>query len=82
MNASTKTVRRGTKRYRSILETAHDVQAYTLENYFIGAECNPLALVRYMGGDANLTGKLTFNEGKERPYTLHVHSNCWFEFNA
>ena len=80
MMAAIQTVRRNGKQYRQALETAHDCKVYTLGNYFIGEDCNPLALVRYMRPDALVQGKLT-TDGDGR-YTLHVHSNCWFEFGA
>jgi hypothetical protein len=78
------TVRRNTKRYQRILETATDCKVYSLRNYFIAEECNPLALAEYMGTDGrfrSLHSRLTTSNNGET-YTLHVHSNCWFEFRA
>lgn len=76
-----RTVRRGTKRYQAILDTAYDVNVYSLGNNFCGEPCNALALVRHMGADAFVRGQLTTGSGR-MPYTLHVHSNLWFEFRA
>jgi hypothetical protein len=77
------TIRRGTKRFRKIIDTAYDCDVYSLSNYFIAEPCNALALVRYANGDDYLgrMGKLTVG-GKGKQYTLHVHSNLWFEFRA
>lgn len=79
---TTQTVRRNTKRYRQILETARDCRVYSLSNHFCGKDCNPLALVEYMapeGRFASLKSRLS-TDGET--YTLHVHGNLWFEFRA
>lgn len=78
---TTVNVRRNSKRYKLALETAHDCKVYSLQNYFIADDCNALALVRYMDKEA-LFGACRLSTDGAGHYSLHVHSNLWFEFVA
>lgn len=78
---NTTKIRRNSKRYAAALETASDVRVYTLSNCFVGADCNTLALVRYMT-KGSVLGQCELTTDGEGNYTLHVHSNCWFTFKA
>lgn len=80
------TVRRNTKRHKLALQNAHDIKRYTLDNGFIGQDVDPGSFREYVFGRqvGMLTGgghgpKLTEHAGR---YTLHFHSNFWYEFSA
>ncbi len=83
MSSTIRTVRRNGKEYRRVVEEAKACRVFTLGNYFRGEDCNPLALCEYMteaGRFSMLKAKLTSSE--PNAYTLHVHSNCWFEIRT
>ncbi len=83
MERTIRTVRRNGREYRAVVEGAKSCRVYTLGNYFKGEDCNPLALCGYMteaGRLSMLKTKLTSKAANA--YTLHVHSNCWFEIKT
>jgi hypothetical protein len=65
------------KRITELKATLHTCRVFTLENYFHGKDADPVhawaALERYQG-------KLTDHE--DGRYTIHIHSNCWYELRA
>ena len=67
-----------TKRIAGLKAELTTCTVYTLENCFRGQPCDPAhawaALER--GLRARLTGS---GDGR---YTIHIHSNCWYELAA
>ena len=77
------TIRRNTKRYQQILETAMSCRCYSLHNYFHGEDVNELVLVEYMAKDGRFASPHTkLTDSGTGTYTLHIHSNLWFTFQA
>ena len=79
-----KTIKRNTKKDRDIFDNAINIKSYTLENCFTGKPC------KRIGWDGKNWlekewrkfdfSKLT-TDGKGA-YCLHIHSNCWYEFDS
>lgn len=77
------TIRRNTKRYQQILETAMSCRCYSLNNYFNGEDINELVLVEYMTKDGRFASSHSrLTDDGSGTYTLHIHSNLWFSFQA
>lgn len=85
-----KTIRRNSKQLEGIFKNAHDIKAYSLDNGFIAreitGECvdpdnwdNKVSPQEYLAKKfAQFTTNKLYKNGKV--YTLHIHSNLWYEF--
>ena len=69
-----KTIRKNTKARAAAIANAKDLQVFTLNNNFTGA---PVASILPHHLESS---KLSQHE--DGKYSLHVHSNCWYEFTA
>lgn len=73
-----KTIRRNSKQLNNIWHNAINGKLYTLDNCFIGENCN-CELIKKEYEDFNFA-KLW--EGEPGKYTVHIHSNCFYHFNS
>jgi len=86
------TVRRNSPRLEGIFQNAHDIKAYSLDNGFIArevtGECvdpsnwdNNISPQEYLAKKfAQFNSNKLYQKGNGR-YTLHIHSNLWYEFD-
>ena len=82
----TKTIGRNRqKKAEEIFDNAINIRSYTLDNGFVGKDCDRIG---YDGQNWLLKdwrrfdfSKLTTVPNSGR-YCLHVHSNCWYEFES
>jgi hypothetical protein len=78
-------VPRTTKRARAIMASAHTMTSYTLDDGFCGRTVEPEyidgILRRYWFDPDNQHRAYVRANGSGR-FTLHVHSNLWFDFSA
>jgi len=85
-----KTIRHNSKQLEGIFKNAHDIKSYSLENGFVGREVTG-ECVDPGNWDNNITPQeylarkfAQFNSNKlyrnDKGYTLHIHSNLWYEF--
>jgi hypothetical protein len=65
-----------TKRVDEIFATVQKCEVFTLENYFRGQECDKKYAREAL--DRWNFAKLTDNGNG---YTVHVHSNCWYDLS-
>lgn len=68
----------------AIFSHASNIKAYTLENGFTGKPANKLDCE---GNSWLMRNWLMFNFARltkdgDNKFTLHIHSNCWYEFEA
>jgi len=76
-----KTIRRNAvRKIRKILDNAHNISVYTLDNGFCAQESTVEALERTLNSEV-VPGRLTVN-GSGTRYTVHVHSNRWYSFDS
>jgi hypothetical protein len=68
--------RSATRQIAALKSKLAHCKVYTLENYFIGAEVEPRwawqALDRWHA---------KLRDNGNGTYTVHVHSNCWYELS-
>lgn len=88
MNATIKTIRRGTKQFERALDSATGIRSYSLGDGFVGKnmdEDNPALICSPREWLRRELERFRFAKlqhmGASR-YTLHVHSNLWYEFDA
>lgn len=67
--------RRATRQIADLKKQLTCCKVYTLENYFHGKEVEPEYAWKAL--ETGLRAKLTENDSGT--YTVHVHSNCWYE---
>lgn len=90
VNGGHMTVARNTKKAKQAIENAKNIRVFSLSNDFNGKPLSEKPVVpggevvsqsEFLSRELNsLHAKLTSNEiGK---YTIHVHSNLWYEFEA
>jgi hypothetical protein len=76
---ATVTISRNRKKYiESLFAKATACTVYTLDAGFLGATV-PVEVLRRALFNVNCPGKLTQTGDK---CTIHVHSNCWYEFRV
>ena len=87
-------IAKNTKRARSIVQGAHDVRCYSLNNNFTGTPMSADPVRRDERGEiiactqaealtAHLAGRHSYLHAKENGrYVIHVHGNLWYEFAA
>lgn len=86
------TIRRNSRELPQIFENAHNIKAYSLDNGFVAREVTGECVE-----PGNWNNKVTpqeylakkfaqFDSNKlyktDKGYTLHIHSNLWYEFES
>lgn len=72
----TTTIARNATRKISAIKTKNlQCKVYTLDNYFIGEQCDPDCAWRAL---ANGRRTKLYYDDSAKHYTVHVHSNCWY----
>jgi hypothetical protein len=75
---STTIPRNHAKRIAGLKARLTTCTVYTLDNYFRGQPADPASA--WAALERGLHAKLT-DRGDGR-YTIHIHSNCWYELTA
>ena len=88
-----KTIRRNSKELLGIFQRARNIKAYSLDNGFIGrevtGECidpgnwdNKVSPQEYLAKKfAQFNSNRLYSTAPGK-YTLHIHSNLWYEFES
>ena len=72
-------IRRGTRRYRTLLERAHDVHVFRLDDAFVGKPVPPQQLHEAVDRYPALRRRLWWDDTRHE-YVLTMHNSWWFTF--
>lgn len=72
------TIAKNTKKAAAIFENATRCTSYSLYNGFAGDDCDP----KYAREALHNGLRAKLYENTKGGYTVHVHSNCWYELTA
>ena len=83
-----KAIRRGTKLFETVLNTAINIRCFSLENSFIGHEMredNPNLVIpprAWLRKELERFNFAKLQQHGDGTYVLYVHSNLWYEFRT